>query len=132
MIATNTENTIIAKEDFDIIRTYLNTKKELVRDEKSAYLLSRLESASVCSEDEFPWDGVRLNTKVILRDKLARLNYTYTVVLPEEADHRKCKVSLFSSIGSAIFGYRRGDDINWQTPKGKRYFTIMAVSQLTK
>lgn len=129
---TKTEEIIVAKADYDSIRNYLGAKKELLRDQNSAYILSKLETAEVCSEDSFPWDGIRLNTKVILRDKLARLNYTYIVVLPEHADHKKCKVSLFSSIGSAIFGHRRGDDISWQTPKGKRYFTIMAVSQFAK
>ena len=127
-MTTQTEKLIVAKTDFDTIIDYLQKNKEFTKDEKSAFLMSKIEEAEVCSEDEFPWSGVRLNTKVILRDKVARLNYTYTVVLPEQADHRKCKVSLFSS----IFGHRRGDDISWQTPKGRRYFTIMAVSQFAK
>ena len=132
MITTKTEKFTVAKQDYDTIIAYLNQNKALIKDEKSAALLSKIEDADVCDEGEFPWECIRLNTKVILRDKIARLNYTYTVVLPEEADHRKCKVSLFSPIGSSIFGRRRGDDISWQTPKGNRFFTIMAVSQPVK
>jgi transcription elongation GreA/GreB family factor len=78
---------------------------------------------------DFPWEVIRLNSEVIIRDKIVRLNYAYTVVMPELADHKQCKVSVFSAIGSALFGNSRGNDIYWKVPNGKRYFTIMAVSQ---
>lgn len=132
MLTTPVNKLIVTKPDYELITGYLDQNKALARDEKNAPLLSKIEQARIVNEDDFPWEGVRLNTKVILRDKLARLNYTYIVVLPEEADHRKCKVSLFSPIGSALFGYRRGEDVCWQTPYGKRFFTIMAVSQYAK
>lgn len=88
-----------------------------------------MENVQMIEDADFPWEIVRLNSKVIIRDKIARPNYTYIVAMPELADHKQCKVSLFSTIGSALFGNSRGTDIYWETPKGKRYFTIMAVSQ---
>lgn len=130
--STPVKKLIVAKSDYDLIVGYLNKNKSLLQDEKNAGLLSKIEESEVFDDEQFPWEGIRLNTKVIIRDKVARLNYTYTVVLPEEADHRKCKVSVFSPIGSALFGYRRGDDVFWQTANGKRLFTIMAVSQFAK
>ena len=132
MLTTQTKRLVVAKADYTLILDFLARNKTLLRDEKNAALLSKIEAAEVVAENEFPWEGIRLNTKVVLRDKQARLNYTYTVVLPEKADHRKCKVSVLSPIGSALFGYRRGDDVFWQTPNGKRYFTIMAVSYYAK
>jgi hypothetical protein len=36
------------------------------------------------------------------------LPHTYTVVLPEEADHRTGKVSVLAPVGSSMFGFRRG------------------------
>ena len=126
MIA-QTSQLIVAREDHRALVQQIE-KNKFSYDGTASKLL-QLEDAEVLDEAAFPWEVVRLNTKVIIRDKLARLNYTYIVVLPEFADHRKCKVSVFSPIGSALFGYRRGDDTYWLTPKGKRYFTIMAVSQ---
>ncbi len=130
MITTQESKLKMVKQDYDIILHYLNKNKGLLKEQKNASLLNNIEEAEIMEEGEFPWDTIRLNSKVIIRDTIARLNYTYTIVLPEHADHRKCKVSVFSPIGSALFGYKRGDDTYWETVKGKRYFTIMAVTQL--
>ena len=125
---TQTSKLIMLKEDFNTLTGYINSNQTLLSGVQEDSLLEYINEAELIGED-FPWDIIRLNTKVVIRDKVARYNFTYTVVLPEEADHRKCKVSVFSPIGSALFGRRRGDDTYWATPRGKRYFTIMAVSQ---
>ena len=127
---TNQNNKlIIAKEDLDLISEYLEKDGVVSGDKKNKTIIHRLENAQTIEGVDFPWEIVRLNSKVIIRDKIARLNYTYIVVMPELADHKQCRVSLFSTIGSTLFGNSRGTDIYWETPKGKRYFTIMAVSQ---
>ena len=128
-MTTDTNKLIMAKQDYHFLCNYMRTNKTPGHVHNSASLLSNIQNAEVLEDEAFPWEIVRLHSKVIIRDKIARLNYTYTIVLPDEADHQKCKVSIFSPIGSALFGYKRGDDIYWQTQKGKRYFTIMAISQ---
>ena len=132
MLTTQENKLIMVKEDYSHLTEYLRRNRGLINDEKIASLVSKIEEAEVLDEDDVPWDIVCLNTKVTIRDKAARLDYTYTVVLPAQADHRKCKVSVFSPIGSALFGYKRGDEIYWQTTNGKRYFTIVSVSQNAK
>ena len=122
----------MVKEDYNHLTEYLRKNRAAMNDENIASLVSRIEEAKVLDEDNLPWDIVCLKTRVTIRDKVARLDYTYTVVLPGQADHRKCKVSVFSPIGSALFGYKRGDEIYWQTTNGKRYFTIVSVSQNAK
>ena len=126
---TNQKKLVIAREDFDLISDYLKKNSVVNGDKKNNTIIQRMENVQMIEDADFPWEIVRLNSKVIIRDKIARLNYTYIVVMPELADHKQCKVSLFSTIGSALFGNSRGTDIYWETPKGKRYFTIMAVSQ---
>ena len=126
---TENKKRIVAKEDFDLLTNYLKNNRAVANDEKNSRIIQLIETAEVVEDAEFPWEIVRLNSKVIIRDKIARLNYTYIVVMPELADHKQCKVSAFSTIGSALLGNSRGNDIFWNTPKGKRFFTIMAVSQ---
>lgn len=120
---------VLAKEDFDLLSNYLKNNKAVATDEKNSRMIRLIETAQLVEDADFPWEIVRLNSKVIIRDKIARLNYTYIVVMPDQADHKQCKVSAFSVIGSALLGNSRGKDIFWSTPKGKRHFTIMAVSQ---
>ncbi len=124
-----TNKLIVVKDDFTRLKDYINRNAAMLSNLPGSSMLDQINEAEILDEHEFPWDVVRLNTRVVIRDKDARYNFTYTVVLPEDADHRKCKVSVFSPIGSALFGYRRGDDTYWVTPNGKRYFSIMAVDQ---
>lgn len=126
---TQVTKLIMVKEDFQKITSYFNHNGAIISNVQNDSLLVKLHEAELVDLEDFPWEVIRLNTKVVIRDKDARYNFAYTVVLPEDADHRKCKVSVFSPIGSALFGYRRGDDTYWQTAKGRRYFTIMAVAQ---
>jgi transcription elongation GreA/GreB family factor len=126
---TENKRRILAKEDFDLLTNYLKHNRAAAVDEKNSAVIRLMETAQLVDDTDFPWEVVRLNSKVIIRDKIARLNYTYIVVMPELADHKQCKVSAFSTIGSALLGHSRGHDIFWSTPKGRRHFTIMAVSQ---
>jgi transcription elongation GreA/GreB family factor len=132
MANTETKKLTIASADYELITGFLKNNSGVLKDDHNAKIFSRIEGAEVIDDEDFPWEFIRLNTKVIIRDTIARLNYTYIVVMPEDADHRKCKVSLFSPIGSALFGQKQGSDIYWQTTKGKRFFTIMAISQFAK
>jgi len=128
MISEN-KKLVIAKEDFHLLSNYINNNRAVANEEKNSRIIQLIETAQLIEDADFPWEIVRLNSKVIIRDKIARLNYTYIVVMPEQADHKQCKVSAFSTIGSALLGNSRGSDIYWKTPKGRRHFTIMAVSQ---
>jgi len=132
MLTTQDNKLIMVKQDYNHLTEYLRKNRPSMNDENIASLVSKIEEAEVLEEDDLPWDIVCLKTRVTIRDKAARLDYTYTVVLPGQADHRRCKVSVFSPIGSALFGYKRGDEIYWQTTNGKRYFTIVSVSQNAK
>lgn len=128
MLTAQNKNLIIAKEDYHLLSEYLKNTK-MINGEKTSSILQTVENAELIDDTDFPWEVVRLNSRVIIRDKIVRLNYSYTVVMPELADHKQCRVSVFSEIGCALFGNSRGNDIYWKTPNGKRYFTIMAVSQ---
>lgn len=120
---------IITIDDFHLLTNFIKTNKAIAADQDNSTIIKFIENATQVEEGDFPWDNVRLNSRVVIRDKMARLNYTYILVMPELADHKTCSVSVFSVIGRALFGSSRGKDIYWKTPKGKRYFTVMAVSQ---
>lgn len=121
---------LMSRTDHETIMEYLKLHPSYRKNPANAHLFAGMETAELVDDGDFPWDAVKLHTKVIIRDKIARLNYTYIVVLPEDADHKKCMVSIFSPIGSALFGKQRGEDLYWLTAKGKRFFTVMATSQL--
>src|SRR4051812_10070077 len=76
---------LIAKKDFSLLSDYLKNNKAVAQDEKNSEIVQYIKNAELIEDAQFPWEIVRLNSKVIIRDKIARINYTYTVVMPELA-----------------------------------------------
>ena len=52
---------------------------------------------------------------------------TYTIVGSEEADMMKGKISNQSPMGTALLGKNKGEEFDFQTPKGKTKYKIIAV-----
>ena len=50
------------------------------------------------------------------------------IVLPDKADIKERKISILSTIGTALIGFRQGENIRWQVPPGKKTFTILEVN----
>lgn len=120
----------LAEEDHTHLINHINkNRNHLITTPGMAELIRQIENAWIIPDSDFPWNTIRLNSKAIIRDKIARINYTYVLVLPEYSDHRKCRVSVFSTIGKSLLGRKRGEDIQWESPIKKRFLTIMAISQ---
>ena len=52
--------------------------------------------------------------------------------LPDKADIKQRKISILSPIGTALIGFRQGENIRWQVPSGKKTFTILEVNNAKK
>lgn len=59
--------------------------------------------------------------------KSAKLNVTYTLVGPVEANPAEGKISNQSPIGEALMGKKVGDSATITTPKGEIVYEIVAV-----
>jgi transcription elongation GreA/GreB family factor len=123
---------LVSKTDHDLMMQYAkkHISTQSIGNNHLTALLDNLQEAEPQEVADLPRNVVRLNSRVVLRDKVARHNYTYTLVMPDAADHRRGMVSAFSPIGAALFGAQTGEDVNWQSHAGKRYFTVMSITQL--
>jgi regulator of nucleoside diphosphate kinase len=126
---TTKSKLIIGKEDFETLNTYVRGLTS-VRDfdrKNAASLQDELKKATVVEKDKLPGDVVRLNSRVIVKegtkDKLIEL----ILVVPEKADIKERKVSVFAPIGTALIGFREGEKVRWNVPAGSKTFTIMKV-----
>ena len=75
-----------------------------------------------------PADVVRLNSTVTIQEETANKAIQLVVVTPEKADIKTRKVSIFSPIGTALIGFRKGEKISWKVPAGHKVFTILDVA----
>lgn len=63
--------------------------------------------------------------QVVTMNSIVRIRYMDTnktvdlqIVYPDQADIKQNKLSIFAPIATALLGYRTGDRIDWEVPKG--------------
>jgi regulator of nucleoside diphosphate kinase len=81
-------------------------------------LLKELRSAEVVDPHEVPADIVTMNTVVKFSFLNTNKTVVFQIVYPDKANIKENKVSIFSSIATALIGYKVGDEIEWMTPAG--------------
>ena len=91
------------------------------------HLLYELERSVVVPNAELSADVVRLGSRVEIEDLADSSTETYTLVLPEFANADDRRLSVLAPIGTAVLGYAEGDEIEWETPGGRRRLRLRSV-----
>ena len=120
---------IITAEDYRQLKIVIasNVARCVYGSERLDELQAELDSAQIVSEDEVRSDVVTMNSTVSLRDLGTNEVETYTLVYPDRADIANHKLSVLAPIGTAILGYRVGDEFCWPVPQGWRNLKVEQV-----
>jgi regulator of nucleoside diphosphate kinase len=98
---------------------------------KDAEELEReLKNAKLVNREDLPADVVRLNSTVVIREEKENKLLELTLVTPEKANIKQRLISIMSPIGTALIGFRKGQQVKWKVPAGKKTFTILDVQNL--
>jgi len=121
---------VLMKDDYNLLKTYLNNRsgKTTFDRQNAEDLFAELKKAKLVSKDEFPADVVRLNSTVRIKPEDKDYVMELTIVTPDKADIKERKISIMSPIGTALIGFRQGENVKWQVPSGKKTFTILEVN----
>ena len=121
---------VLMKDDYNLLKTYLNNRsgKTTFDRQNAEDLFAELKKAKLVSKDEFPADVVRLNSTVRIKSEDKDHVMELTIVTPDKADIKERKISIMSPIGTALIGFRQGENVKWQVPSGKKTFTILEVN----
>src|SRR2546426_11376130 len=106
-----------AKERQDYVRSRIGQLEGRVR-ELSMYNISSI-----------PHDSVAYGSRVVVEDEQGD-TLSYEIVFPEEVDAAKGQISLSSPIGRALLNKVVGDEVEVQTPGGKRTYQIVELVTL--
>jgi transcription elongation factor GreA len=122
------------RKEMETLRRELNVElpKELERARAHGDLSENAEWAmakqrqelSMINIESIPRDTVGLGSKVELEDLDDGNRAEYEIVVPEEVDGAQNRISLSSPLGRALIGKACDDDIEVQTPKGKREYMV--------
>lgn len=135
MTITTTKPIIIAKDDYDVLTSYIKSSRPpgSVHEKAGGKSLSEeLENANVVDTEKIPADVIRLNDTVLIRDLSGKRELKVTIVMPQHADVKQNRISVLAPLGTALIGYRKGQKISWDMPAGTRTFEILDVKRTKK
>jgi len=85
----------------------------------------RIRELSMYTLASIPEGVVAYGSKVTVEDLEEGEEIVYNLVFPEEADVAQGSISLSSPLGRGLLNRSVGDEIEVQTPKGKRRYAIV-------
>jgi regulator of nucleoside diphosphate kinase len=123
------EPLILIKDDYDIIMKYLRGGIGSVSfDRKNMEELeAELKKARLVGHEELPQDVVRLNSIVTIKEEQEKKLMILKLVTPDKADVKQKRISIMSPIGTALIGFRKGQQVEWDVPSGRKTFIIVEV-----
>jgi len=91
-----------------------------------AQLEGRVRELSMYNVSSIPHDVVAYGSRVSVEDDAGEA-VVYEIVFPEEVDAARGQISLSSPIGRALLNKTVGDEVEVQTPSGKRTYQIVEL-----
>ena len=90
-------------------------------------LQSELARAQIVATDEIPPDVITMNSRAELLDLETGERMEFTLVFPIDANIEAGKISVLAPLGTAMLGYRVGEEFKWKVPYGLRRLKVIAV-----
>lgn len=128
------ELTVDLPNEFERVRTDgrpMENAEWAMAKERQEFLRARLSNLSariaelaMLDLESIPRNTVALGSKVELEDLYEGGLVEYEIVVAEEVDGSSNKISLSSPLGRALIGKSRDQDIEVQTPRGKRAYLV--------
>jgi regulator of nucleoside diphosphate kinase len=117
---------ILTKQDFNRIQRALTAAKAAnsIKKEEAENLAAELKAAQIVEPEAVDKDVVTMNSIVKIHFQNNKTSMQFQLVYPSEANIKEKKISIFSSVASALIGYRVGDEIDWLIPSGMTKIVI--------
>ncbi len=121
---------VLSRPDAHRLRAILGARRGSLRDRVHLEeLYEEVERARILEEEHVPADIVTMGAEVRVRDSETGVASQYVVVAPAQADLAAGHISVLAPLGTALLGYREGDEVEWHMPGGVRRLTIEKVKQ---
>lgn len=120
---------VLRTDDYKLLISYLNGRsgKTAFDPRNAEELLAELKKARLVNKEEFPLDVVRINSTVRVKAEDKDEIMEFKLVTPDRANIKERRISVMAPIGTALIGFRKGQQVKWQMPSGKKTFTILEV-----
>ena len=121
-------HSVITRSDAASLRGLLATRMSAPRDHGHLEELgAELERALIAERDEVPGDVITMHTRVHILDLKSRERSELVLVFPWESDPAAGRISVLAPLGTALLGYREGNQVEWTMPGGLRRLRVEKV-----
>jgi len=90
-------------------------------------LQSELARAEIVEAKDLSPEVITMNSSAELLDLDTNERMEFTLVFPKDANIEGGKISVLAPLGTAMLGYRVGDEFEWIVPYGLRRLKVTAV-----
>ncbi len=87
-------------------------------------LENELKRARIVALEEVPPDVITMNSRAELLDLESGERMEFTLVFPADENVNDGKISVLAPLGTAMLGYRAGDEFVWHVPHGLRRLKV--------
>jgi regulator of nucleoside diphosphate kinase len=120
---------ILRTDDYKILIAWLNggNAKTAFDPRNAEALHAELKKARLVDKENFPQDVVRINSTVRIKAEEKNEVIQFMLVTPDKANIKEKRISIMAPIGTALIGFRKGQQVKWKVPSGVKTFTILEV-----
>lgn len=115
---------VLSEEDYNVLIKHVRPSNDPDQAMSLAYELGR---AKVLAKDALEKERVKLNSRVEVKDLDSQITSAFHIVAPELADVKQQKISVLTPMGSALIGFKEGDQVAWKMPVGMKRYVILKV-----
>ncbi len=90
-------------------------------------LRAELDRAIIVSPEEMPAGVITMDSTVMVEDLTTGMRRQITLVYPTDANPDLGRISVLAPLGTALLGFREGDEVEWRMPGGLRHLRIERV-----
>lgn len=110
---------------YNVIQLAKNTKTSEIKELDT--LGNEIKRAEKVDPHKIAPDFITMNSEIEIIDLETKKTMTIKLVYPQDADIKQGKVSVLSPLGSALIGYKLGDSISFEVPKGKKVVKVSKI-----
>jgi regulator of nucleoside diphosphate kinase len=118
---------VISEPDARVLRGLLSRVAQGHDQEHLEELSQELERAQVLQPEQVAADVVTMHKPLRILDLSNGSRQELTLVGPAEANVSARRISVLAPLGTALLGYREGDEVEWLMPGGVRRLRIESV-----
>jgi regulator of nucleoside diphosphate kinase len=123
---------VISRNDYNAIKSLIANYPSHLKTKEVNQLVDELNRADILEDSEIGEDVIQLNTSFEAEDVTTKKVYKLTLTLPGEANVKEQKISIFSPLGVALIGFKKGMTIKWSLPGGMKTLKILQVNNPQK